>query len=100
MKRVQKYIETLDRLKTRNSMIGNAPLQQQQQKITAAVEKMQINAVQKQHRKHRLAVVKPVVDTKNLETGVSAKMPYKKSGSTVNYGTNHASSRPNWEYFV
>ncbi|KAK1353311.1 BAG family molecular chaperone regulator 1 [Heracleum sosnowskyi] len=110
VKRVQKYIETLDKLKTRNSMIGNiAPLQkqqqqqQQQQKITAAVEKMQINPVQKQqeqHRKHRLAVVKPVVATKNWETGVSAKTPYKNSGSAVNYGTNIASSRPKWEYFV
>ncbi|KAL8101949.1 hypothetical protein AgCh_033737 [Apium graveolens] len=105
VKRVQKYIETLDRLKTRNSMIDNAPLQQQQQqkKITEAVERMQINAVQKQqeqHRKHRLAVVKPVAATKNWETGVSAKMQYRNSGSSVNYGTNHASSRPNWEYFV
>lgn len=100
---MQKYIETLDRLKTRNSMIGNAQVQQQQKKIAAAVEKMQINPVQKQqeqHRKHRLAVVKPVVVTKNRETGVSAKMPYKNSGSAVNYGTTNTSSRPNWEYFV
>ncbi|KAL1830432.1 hypothetical protein ACET3Z_000083 [Daucus carota] len=104
VKRVQRYIETLDRLKTRNSMIGNnAPMQQQpKQKITAAVEKLQINPIQKQqeqHRKHRLAVAKPVA-AKNWETGVSAKMQYKNSGSTVNYGTNNASSRPNWEYFV
>ncbi|KAK1352912.1 BCL-2-associated athanogene [Heracleum sosnowskyi] len=104
VKRVQKYIETLDVLKIRNSMIENAPLQQQQ-KITAG-EKMQINPnqwQQEQHRKHRLAIVKPVVVTPNWETfdaGMSTKMSYQNSASTVNYGTNNTSSRPRWEYFV
>lgn len=103
VKRVQKYIETLDVLKIRNSMIENAPLQQQ--KITAG-EKMQINPNQRQqeqHRKHRLAMVKPVVVTANWETfdaGMSTKMSYQNSASTVNYGTNNTSSRPRWEYFV
>lgn len=106
MKRVQKYIETLDVLKIRNSVIENAPLQhQQQQKITAG-EKMQINPNQRQqeqNRKHRLAMVKPVVVTPNWETfdaGMSTKMSYQNSASTVNYGTNNTSSRPRWEYFV
>lgn len=106
VKRVQKYIETLDVLKIRNSMIENAPLQQQQQKFTAG-EKMQINPNQRQqeqHRKHRLAMVKPVVVTANWETfdaGMSTKMSYQNSASTVNYGTNNnTSSRPRWEYFV
>ena len=101
---MQKYIETLDVLKIRNSTIENAPLQQQQ-KITAG-EKMQINSNQRQqeqNRKHRLAMVKPVVVTSNWETfdaGMSTKMSYQNSESAVNYGTNNTSSRPRWEYFV
>lgn len=104
VKRVQKYIETLDVLKIRNSMIENAPLQQQP-KITDGA-KLQINPNQRQqeqHRKHRLAMVKPVVVTTNWETfdaGMSTKMSYQNSASTVNYGTNNTSSRPRWEYFV
>ncbi|WOG85900.1 hypothetical protein DCAR_0105093 [Daucus carota subsp. sativus] len=104
VKRVQKYIETLDVLKIRNSTIENPPLQQQQ-KITAG-EKMQINPNQRQqeqNRKHRLAMVKPVVVTSNWETfdaGMSTKMSYQNSESAVNYGTNNTSSRPRWEYFV
>lgn len=107
VKRVQKYIETLDMLKVGNSMIGNGakivPLQHHQ-KVTNG--KMQIQNQQEQQKMNRNStgkMLQPVVVTTNWETfesGVSAKLPFTTSASAVNYSANNASYKRSWEYFV
>ncbi|XP_059661706.1 BAG family molecular chaperone regulator 1-like [Cornus florida] len=63
VRRVQKYIETLDMLKIRNSMIGSngveVPLQQQQKKSTGQMQKQRNSTVQ---------ILPPVVVTTKWET--------------------------------
>ncbi|KAL8114552.1 BAG family molecular chaperone regulator 1-like [Apium graveolens] len=117
VKRVQRYIETLDMLKIRNSMINNAeqiilaeekhpkivfngqrskiPIQdhQQQQKIRVS-PKSTLEGVMMQ---------KPVMVTTNWETfdsGLSKDPQSISSGTAVGHNQHTGTSKQSWEYLL
>ncbi|KAK2989033.1 hypothetical protein RJ640_018822 [Escallonia rubra] len=100
VKRVQKYIETLDMLKTKNSMVSSirngakVPLQQQQTNSNGLM------STPKQ-RNSAGQMPRPVVVTTKWETfdpGMATKAPFTVS-STPKRATTNGSAKLNWEFF-
>lgn len=103
VKRVQKYIETLDMLKVKNSMIrAEAKIDPMQHHKKISTGQMPINPIQKQQeqqRKHQPVVVTTKWET--FDTGMSAKPPpFYTATTAIKPNNNAASYKQSWEYFV
>ncbi|KAK3005497.1 hypothetical protein RJ639_016056 [Escallonia herrerae] len=115
VKRVQKYIETLDMLKSKNSAVSSTrggakvPLQQQQTNSNGQMPKPMsmstpMQKQQQDQRKQRNSagqMPRPVVVATKWETfdpGMATKVPFTVS-STPKRATTNGSAKLNWEFF-
>lgn len=114
VKRVQKYIETLDMLKIRNSMINNVEQIIPAEKHPKIVVNGQRSKVpiqnhqerQKIHVNHKstlegVILQQPVVVTTNWETfdsGLSTNPQFISSGTAIGHNQHSGSSKQSWEY--
>lgn len=104
VKRVQKYIETLDMLKVKNSMIRaeEAKIEPMQHHKKISTGQMPINPIQQQQqqqeqqRKHQPIVVTTKWET--FDTGMSS--PFYTAATAIKPNNNAASYKQSWEYFV
>ena len=110
---MQKYIETLDMLKIKNSMINNVEqiIPMQKHPKIQQMSKIPIQKHQEHQRSHvspksplrEVRMQQPVVVTTNWETfdsGLSTSPQLISSGTAVGPNENNGSSKQSWEYLL
>ncbi|KAK1374416.1 BAG family molecular chaperone regulator 1 [Heracleum sosnowskyi] len=116
VKRVQKYIETLDMLKIRNSMINNVEQIIPGEKHPKSVVNGQRSKIPTQNHQEQqeihvspkstlegVIMQQPVVVTTNWETfdsGFSTNPQFIRSGTAIGHNQHTGSSKQSWEYFL
>lgn len=114
VKRVQKYIETLDMLKIRNSMINNVdqiiPMEKHPKiVVNGQRSKSPIQNHQEQQKIHvspkleGVTMQQPVVATTNWEkfdSGLSTHPQFISSGTAMGDDQHTGRSKQSWEYLL